>query len=67
VSAKAKLDLQFYKANAEVVSYNHQSRSISLGKPPCLEVFFDGAKPKVRCDIFQNKIEEWTEFYVYRL
>jgi hypothetical protein len=59
LSTKAKLDLQFYKANSETVTYNSQSHSISLGKPPCLEVFFEGARPKVRCELFQNKLEEW--------
>jgi hypothetical protein len=36
VSHKGKLDLQFYKANPEVVTYNNQTKSISLGKPACL-------------------------------
>ena len=36
MTTKAKLDLQFYRANQESVSYNTQAHLISIGKPSCL-------------------------------
>lgn len=66
MSNKTKMDFNFYKPNSEIVTYNSQQHSISLGKAGCLEVLFEGTKVKVRCDVFTNGIEEWNEGYVYK-
>lgn len=64
-SSRAKIELQFYKANSDSVSYNVSSKSISLGRPACVEIFFDGNEQKIRCDLIPEGTF-WLNLFVYR-
>jgi hypothetical protein len=60
------MELIYYKATQEqVVIYNPQSKSLSIGRPPCFEVIFDG-ELKVKCELIPA-FTDWLYQYVVKV